>query len=152
LLAAAKPAKAGWDEELMMARYHQLKLVAKGFNSSRVFIGQRLKRSARRLLDARMNLPRITMTAMEDINPYAAPRHDLPLNALADEPAGSVWRDGELLVMRKGAVLPDRCVKCNAPAEGGRLRYVQLWHDPIYFLLLPLAPILMPFVVQRGEN
>src|SRR4051794_1182427 len=30
-------------------------------------------------------------------------------------------REGSLLVMSPDAVLPDRCVKCNAPAEGRRL-------------------------------
>jgi hypothetical protein len=29
-----------------------------------------------------------------------------------------VWRDGSFLVVRAGATLPDRCVKCNAPANG----------------------------------
>ena len=29
-----------------------------------------------------------------------------------------VWRDGPFLVVRAGATLPDRCVKCNAPANG----------------------------------
>lgn len=51
---------------------------------------------------------------MDDVNPYAAPRPDLPYDALADK-SRSIWRDGELLVMRQRAVLPDRCVKCNAP-------------------------------------
>lgn len=74
------------------------------------------------------------MGVMEDVNPYAAPRHDLPLDALADEPGDRVWRDGNLLVIRKGAVLPDRCVKCNAPAEGGRLKVKLQCDGPIEVL------------------
>ena len=74
------------------------------------------------------------MSTMEDVNPYAAPRHDLALGAAPNEPGDSVWRDGNLLVMRKGAVLPDCCVKCNAPAEGRRLKVGVVWHGPIDFL------------------
>lgn|SRR5262249_16983762 len=33
-------------------------------------------------------------------------------------PASGVWRDGSLLVMQKGATLPNRCLKCNAPGNG----------------------------------
>jgi hypothetical protein len=91
---------------------------------------------------------------MQDVNPYAAPQHDLPLNVAAHEAdgqPGDFWRDGNLLVMRKGAVLPDRCIKCNAPAEGRRLKYLQLWHHPIYFLLAPLAPVILPFIMQRAS-
>lgn len=51
---------------------------------------------------------------MDEVNPYAAPQPDLPYDALADKNC-SVWRDGDLLVMREKAVLPDRCIKCNAP-------------------------------------
>lgn len=51
---------------------------------------------------------------MDDINPYAAPQSDLPYDALADKNC-SLWRDGDLLVMREKAMLPERCIKCNAP-------------------------------------
>jgi hypothetical protein len=54
------------------------------------------------------------MTPMEDMNPYAAPQSDLPFKALADK-SRSVWRDGDLLVMREKAALPNRCIECNAP-------------------------------------
>jgi hypothetical protein len=88
------------------------------------------------------------LIGMQDVNPYAAPEHDSPLDV---ERGGGIWRDGDLLVMRKGATLPDVCVKCNGPAEGRRLKYLQLWHEPIYFLLWPLAPIILPFVMQSAK-
>lgn len=59
---------------------------------------------------------------MADINPYAAPQHGIVVNPPAVDPSGGVWRDGKLLVMHKKAVLPDRCVKCNQPAGGRRLK------------------------------
>lgn len=68
------------------------------------------------------------MTGTQDVNHYAAPKHDLPLNALPEEPRGGIWRDGDLLVMRNGAVLPDRCVRCNAPAAG-RIKCSFQWFD-----------------------
>jgi F0F1-type ATP synthase assembly protein I len=77
------------------------------------------------------------MTAMSDVNPYAPPQHDVVLEAMLAEPGGGVWREGKLLVMHKGAVLPDRCVKCNQPAGGGRLKRSLSWHHPaLYFLIL----------------
>lgn len=32
------------------------------------------------------------------------------------------WRDGSLLVLRRQAQFPDRCVKSNGPADGNRVR------------------------------
>jgi hypothetical protein len=52
---------------------------------------------------------------------------------------GGLWRSGKLLVMRKQALLPDRCVKCNQPANGFRLRRNLSWHSPWLFLLLVVA-------------
>jgi len=39
------------------------------------------------------------------------------------------WREGDRLVMDRNAVLPDRCVKCNQPAEGYR-RSVNVTYSP----------------------
>ncbi|HUY87447.1 MAG TPA: hypothetical protein VMV10_01805 [Pirellulales bacterium] len=88
---------------------------------------------------------------MQDVNPYAAPKYDLPLNRVLTEPGDGVWRDGDLLVMRKGAVLPDRCAKCNAAAEAGRLKLTLRWHDPIFFLMLPIWPIIVLFVMETAK-
>src|SRR5438045_334031 len=45
--------------------------------------------------------------------------------------SNGIWRDGKTLVMMKEAFLPDRCVKCNGPANGYRLRRRLSWHEPI---------------------
>ncbi|MEP7120735.1 MAG: hypothetical protein ABJE95_07495 [Byssovorax sp.] len=47
-----------------------------------------------------------------------------------------VSRDGGKLVVPHGAHLPDRCVKCNAPAQGFRLRRRLTWLHPAYLFLL----------------
>src|SRR5207253_2253289 len=39
------------------------------------------------------------------------------------------WREGDRLVMDRNAVLPDRCVKCDQPAEGYR-RTVKVSYAP----------------------
>lgn len=61
-------------------------------------------------------------------------------------PEGGVWRDNHTLVMSKDAALPDRCVKCNSPANGLRLKRTLYWHNPIYYVLL-FAGILIYFIV-----
>lgn len=52
---------------------------------------------------------------------------------------GAIWREGSTLVMSKDASLPDRCVKCDAPANGFRLTRRMSWHHPLLFLLLLVA-------------
>ena len=47
-----------------------------------------------------------------------------------------IWRDGATLVMDKNARLPDNCVKCNAPANGSRVRKKLAWHHPLLYLLV----------------
>ena len=49
---------------------------------------------------------------------------------------GGVWRDGNTLVMTKDALLPDQCVKCNAPTHGYRLKRNFSWHPPVLALLI----------------
>lgn len=61
------------------------------------------------------------------IQPYATP-------GMVTAP--TVERDGSKLVVAHGAHLPDRCVKCNAPAHGFRLRRRLTWLHPAYLLLL----------------
>jgi hypothetical protein len=46
------------------------------------------------------------------------------------------WREGDLLIVRSGAVLPPACIKCNAPADGAPMRRTLYWHHPAVFLLI----------------
>jgi hypothetical protein len=73
-------------------------------------------------------------------NPYAPPSagsYGTPLAAI-----GELFRDGNLLVVRDGAPFPDRCVRCNEPAEGYRLKRTYYWHPPGWYLLI-LASVLI---------
>lgn len=50
---------------------------------------------------------------------------------------GKLWRSGNVMVMCPETELPNRCVKCNAPAQGDKLKRKLFWHNPlIYFCLL----------------
>lgn len=74
-------------------------------------------------------------------NPYAAPKA-----VLEDRAAGGYWRDGKMLVVTPGGVLPPRCVRCNEPAmqpmKAHKLTYVHgLW------LLLILVNIVVYIIV-----
>lgn len=65
---------------------------------------------------------------------------------IPDAPSGGlmIWRDGNILVMRKEARLPLRCVKTNEPVE--QLRKIKMaWHPPWCLLLLLVG--LLPFVI-----
>jgi len=57
-----------------------------------------------------------------------------------------VSRDGSKMVVSKGAPLPDRCVKCNGPAPGPKLKKRFSWHHPALFLLIFVA-LLLYFIV-----
>src|SRR5882762_3300178 len=61
---------------------------------------------------------------------------------------GGIWRDSSTLVMTKDASLPDRCVKCNAPANGLRLKRRLAWHSPVLYLLIVLAVLI--YVILAG--
>jgi hypothetical protein len=51
-----------------------------------------------------------------------------------------------ILVMHKQGVLPDRCVKCNAPANGLRLKRKLSWHHPALYLVI-LAGLLFYVII-----
>ncbi len=65
-------------------------------------------------------------------NPYAPPQS--ALNSSGTE----CFRDGKLLVVPAGQGLPERCVKCNAPATMDKPRTYS-WHSPGWYILLFVA-------------
>jgi len=86
------------------------------------------------------------VTEMDDINFYAPPESwEVEEKRLMVDP-NAAWRDGKLLMARKGAVLPDRCLKCNAPAEGYQFHRKLYWHNPFWILVFLLSPLLFVIV------
>ena len=63
-----------------------------------------------------------------------------------------MWRDEALLVIGRGAVFPDRCMKSNQPAEGRRVQQAVNWHPPLLYLLhlgTPLIYYPIAFLVTK---
>ncbi len=58
-----------------------------------------------------------------------------------------VWRDKSRLVMTRDALLPDRCVKCNAPTVG-RLKRKLSWHHPAIYLIILVALLIYLIVAM----
>lgn len=61
--------------------------------------------------------------------------------------AGLLWRTKDQLVTSSGAPFPDRCVRCNAPANGYRLKRQLFWHPPSYYLLILIGLLIYAIVV-----
>jgi hypothetical protein len=91
---------------------------------------------------------------VEETNPYAPPKSQVEY---ISEPGG-IWRKEKLLVMRKGAELPGRCIYCNKIAElskNKRILYLNIWLQIVLILLflvfnfLALIPILIIVLIFR---
>src|SRR5688572_14293637 len=48
---------------------------------------------------------------------------------------GEMWRKGRLLIFHSETSFPDRCIRCNAPADGYRLK-AQLYWVPTWRIVL----------------
>jgi hypothetical protein len=59
-----------------------------------------------------------------------------------------VWRSGNLLVVRRGAQLPDHCIKTNQSANGKRFKETLYWHHPAIYILALFQPIIYIFVAM----
>lgn len=82
-------------------------------------------------------------TGMPLVPAYGGPPS---INARAPWSSAGVWRQKNLLVMHKDATLPDRCVKCNNPANGRKLTKKYMWHHPAWALTI-LAGVLIYLIV-----
>ncbi len=80
------------------------------------------------------------------------PGRAVPVPAPTAPAPALVMRSGSLLVMSSPAVLPDRCVKCNAPALGGRLKRTLYWHHPAIYLLLLCSPLIFIIVALVARD
>ncbi len=74
-------------------------------------------------------------------NPYAPPSEHADADVRGE--LRGYWRQGTyLMVTGDGASLPDRCVRCNQPAQGRRVRHTAHWHPSWVYLTLALTPLL----------
>lgn len=58
----------------------------------------------------------------------------------------TIARSKKSLVMGRKATLPDRCVKCNGPANANRLRRDLYWHNPALYLLILISILVYAIV------
>jgi hypothetical protein len=66
-------------------------------------------------------------------------------------PGEGVWHDQRVLVVKKGAVLPGRCVRCNQIANGAGYLGSFQWHHPALYLLLPIDLLVnMALIARKG--
>ncbi len=75
--------------------------------------------------------------------------------AMPSGASGGFWRTKNLLVTHPQISLPDRCVRCNAPAYGFRLKRKFYWHPPAYFLFIFLNLLIYAIVamcVRKGAT
>jgi hypothetical protein len=82
-------------------------------------------------------------TRPQQANPYAAPAYQAeyaqaPVQQIPPKPQG-LWQEGKVLIAANGTPFPDRCVKCNAPANGYRLKRKFSWHHPAIALTIFVA-------------
>ena len=68
--------------------------------------------------------------------------------------SGHAWRSDAKLVLTRDASLPDRCIKCNEPANGFRLKRHLHWHPSPYFILIvsPLIYIVVALCVRKSAR
>ena len=94
---------------------------------------------------------------MEEINPYAPPESEVEVIL----ESGAIWRKEKLLVMRKNAELPGRCIYCNQSArlsKQKRINYLNIWLKIALILLflifnvLALIPILIIVLYFRKSG
>ena len=60
----------------------------------------------------------------------------------------TVARKKKILVMGKNVPLPDRCVKCNAPANMKRLTKRLYWHSPVVYAALLLNVLIYALIAM----
>lgn len=69
-----------------------------------------------------------------EVNPYAPP--SAASGGVGYNAPDGLWQDGKILVASLDAQFPDRCVKCNQPAAGYRLKRKLTWHPSAWYLLI----------------
>lgn len=82
------------------------------------------------------------------MNPYAAPGLGGSGEMVPQDPGvyGCSQAHPNMLTWKQGASLPDRCVKCNAPAHGFKLSKTFYWHEGWVYLMIFLGLLIYAVV------
>jgi hypothetical protein len=85
----------------------------------------------------------MTNIPQNEQNPFAVYSNSVP--PVTTQAASGIFRNGNLLVVHKQAILPDRCVKSNEPTQE-RLTRKLFWHHPALYLLILLNLLIYAIV------
>lgn len=59
-----------------------------------------------------------------------------------------IWRRKREIVLNKDTPFPDRCVCCNAPTNGFKLKRELSWHPPAYYILIVVSLLIYIIVAM----
>jgi hypothetical protein len=76
----------------------------------------------------------------QPFNPYAPPVDAAVAHAAPGGFGQAFWRQGDDLVVRKGAVLPDRCIATGVPTHGNAVTKQLTWIPPWVGILFVGVP------------
>ena len=57
-----------------------------------------------------------------------------------------IWRRDRQFVLAPNTPLPDRCIRCNGPTNGFKLKRDLSWHPPAYYFLILLSLLIYVIV------
>jgi hypothetical protein len=78
----------------------------------------------------------------------ASSQSDHPDPSLESSETADAWRDHDLLKVKKGATLPQRCLRCNAPAGGYQVTRRLTWASPLWgCIIISVSPLVIGFIV-----
>lgn len=83
-------------------------------------------------------------------NPYAPSAATLGSKDRLD--THLLWRNGKVLVLSRQGDLPDRCVKCNEPAEAPTKTRKLYWHHPGFYAFLLINIFLYAIVAAFARK
>lgn len=90
----------------------------------------------------------------QPFNPYAAPVDQGPApGGVPGQYGQAFWRQGDELVVRKGTVLPDRCIATGVPTGGNavtkELTWVPPWVGVLFVLISPIIGLVVMLIVRK---
>ena len=85
-------------------------------------------------------------TAAYTPNPHQPMHPGMQPGAQPGPPQPSAFAAGKHLIIYRNGLLPNRCVKCNAPADAKPYNKRYYWHHPAWYLLILVALLIYAVV------
>jgi len=74
---------------------------------------------------------------------------------LSSTPPGKVTKEGNILIVSRGALLPPFCIKCGIPTQSEKVERTMVWcpaYVPIFVILGGILGIALYFLYQEGNE